>query len=224
MFYRNLAEQHHSRQRVSSSKLSADQICSWRRINGEITWWRDVLLHQWEVGYRCNSVKEDVLFWSRNALHQLLAAEVLFVYSRECQYSSTSSTDPSFTETPWSDHRHRTTTPWLCLNNYWVFKANLSRELSKYRQHITCPTRDSNVLDHCYTTINNAYRSVPRAALGLSDHCLVNLIPTYMHKLKSAKPVVKTVKRCTNETEQVLQVCLDLTDWSVFEAAANDLD
>ncbi len=103
-------------------------------------------------------------------------------------------------------------------------KANLSRELPKYRQHVTCPTRDSNILDHCYTTIKNAYHSVPRAALGLSDHCLVYLIPTYRHKLKSAKPVVKIVKRWTNETERVLQACLDLTDWSVFEAAANDLD
>ncbi|KAL0148259.1 hypothetical protein M9458_056405 [Cirrhinus mrigala] len=43
-------------------------------------------------------------------------------------------------------------------------------------------------------------------------------------KLKSAKPVVKTVKRWTNETEWVLQACFELTDWSVFEAAANDLD
>ncbi len=103
-------------------------------------------------------------------------------------------------------------------------KANLSRELPKYRQHVTCPTRDSKILDHCYTTIKNAYHSVPRAALGLSDHCLVHLIPTYRQKLKSAKPVVKTVKRWTNETERVLQACLDLTDWSVFEAAANDLD
>ncbi len=49
-------------------------------------------------------------------------------------------------------------------------------------------------------------------------------MPTYPQKLKSAKPVVKTVKGLTNETEQVLQACLDLTDWSVFEAAANDLD
>ncbi len=54
-------------------------------------------------------------------------------------------------------------------------KANLSRELPKYRQHVTCPTRDSNILDHCYTTIKDAYHSVPRAALGLSDHCLVHL-------------------------------------------------
>ncbi len=103
-------------------------------------------------------------------------------------------------------------------------KANLSRELPTYRQHITCPTRDSNILDHCYTAIKDAYHSVPRAALGLSDHCLVNLIPTYRQKLKSAKPVLRTVKRWTNEAEQDLKACFDLTDWTVFEAAANDLD
>uniref|UniRef100_A0A8C1D980 Reverse transcriptase domain-containing protein n=1 Tax=Cyprinus carpio carpio TaxID=630221 RepID=A0A8C1D980_CYPCA len=103
-------------------------------------------------------------------------------------------------------------------------KANLSRELPKYREHVTCLTRDSNILDHCYTTIKDAYHSVPRAALGLSDHCLVHLIPTYRQKLKSAKPVVKTVKRWTNETEQDLKACFDLTDWSVFEAATTDLD
>ncbi len=94
-------------------------------------------------------------------------------------------------------------------------KANLSRELPKYRQHITCPTRDSNILDHCYTAIKDAYHSVPRAALGLSDHCLVHLIPTYRQKLKSATPVLRTVKRWTNETERVLQACFDLTDWTV---------
>ncbi len=103
-------------------------------------------------------------------------------------------------------------------------KANLSRELPKYRQHITCPTRDSNILDHCYTAIMDAYHSVPRAALGLSDHCLVHLIPTYRQKLKSAKPVLRTVERWTNEAEQDLKACFDRIDWTVFEAAANDLD
>ncbi len=103
-------------------------------------------------------------------------------------------------------------------------KANLSRELPKYRQHVTCPTRDSNILDHCYTIIKDAYHSVPQAALGLSDHCLVHLIPTYRQKLKSSKPVLITVKRWTNEAEQDLKACFDLTDWNVFEAAATDLD
>ncbi len=97
-------------------------------------------------------------------------------------------------------------------------------ELPKYRQNITCPTRDSNILDHCYTAIKDAYHSVPRAALGLSDHCLAHLIPTYRQKLKSAKPVLRTVKRWTNEAEQDLKACFDFTDWSVFEATAHNLD
>ncbi len=38
----------------------------------------------------------------------------------------------------------------------WDFnKTNLSRELPKYRQHVKCPTRDSNILDHCYTAIKD---------------------------------------------------------------------
>ncbi len=107
----------------------------------------------------------------------------------------------------------------------WDFnKANLSRELPKYRQHITCPTRDSNILDHCFTVIKDAYHSVPRAALGVYDHCLVHLIPTYRQTFKSAKPALRTIKRWTNEAEQDLKACFDLTDWSVFEAYANDLD
>ncbi len=66
--------------------------------------------------------------------------------------------------------------------------------------------------------------TVPRAALGLSDHRLVHLIPTYRQKLKSAKPVLRTVKRWTNEAERDLQACFYLTDCNVFEAAATDLD
>ncbi len=70
VFHKNLAERCHS--------------------SGEIAWRWNVLLHQREVVKRCNSVKEDMLFWSRNALHQLqailLAARVLFINS--CEGSS----------------------------------------------------------------------------------------------------------------------------------------
>ncbi|KAI2647093.1 RNA-directed DNA polymerase from mobile element jockey [Labeo rohita] len=108
-------------------------------------------------------------------------------------------------------------------------QANVSLALQKLAYQITDteqkhPDSRQYILDHCYTVIKDAYRSVPRADLGLSDHCLVHLIPTYRQKLKSAKPVVKTVKRWTNETERVLQACFEWTDWSVFEAAATDLD
>lgn len=58
--------------------------------------------------------------------------------------------------------------------------------------------------------------------MGLSDHCLIHLIPSWRQKFKSAKPVVKTVKR-TDESRQKLQACFDCTDWSVVEAAATDI-
>ncbi len=52
----------------------------------------------------------------------------------------------------------------------------------------------------------------------------MHFILTYRQELKSAKPILRTVKRWTNETERVLQACFNLTDWTVFEAAATDLD
>eukprot|EP00061_Rhincodon_typus_P013984 g40716.t1 len=44
-------------------------------------------------------------------------------------------------------------------------QANLKRALPKYRQHISGPTRGPNILDHGYTTIKDAYRSIPLSTL-----------------------------------------------------------
>ncbi|XP_038586373.1 uncharacterized protein LOC119911541 [Micropterus salmoides] len=73
-------------------------------------------------------------------------------------------------------------------------KGNLSHELPKYRQFIKFPTREQNILDHCYTTLSGAYHAVPHAALGQSDHVMVHLIPAYKQKLKLCKPFVWTSK------------------------------
>ena len=56
----------------------------------------------------------------------------------------------------------------LCVSNpdYLVVvlgdfnKGNLTHDLPKYRQVIKCPTRGENILDHCYTTIRDAYHAV----------------------------------------------------------------
>ncbi|KAK3520977.1 hypothetical protein QTP86_031267 [Hemibagrus guttatus] len=103
-------------------------------------------------------------------------------------------------------------------------KGNLSHELPKNKQFIKCPTREGNVLDHCYTTISGAYHAVPRAALGQSDHIMVHLIPAYRQKLKLCKPVVRTSKKWTSEAVGELQGCLDCTDWDVFRSTTNSLD
>ncbi|XP_061139665.1 uncharacterized protein LOC133157277 [Syngnathus typhle] len=68
-------------------------------------------------------------------------------------------------------------------------RANLAHKLPRYRQHVTCPTRGAQTPDHCSAMTKDAYHSAARAALGLSDHCLVHLIPAYRQKLKTSKPV-----------------------------------
>ncbi|XP_048465357.1 uncharacterized protein LOC109913067 isoform X1 [Rhincodon typus] len=57
-------------------------------------------------------------------------------------------------------------------------QANLTSVLPKYHQHITCPTKGPDILDHCYTTIKDAYRSKPRQYFGISDRNAVLLLPT----------------------------------------------
>ncbi|XP_078255867.1 uncharacterized protein LOC144593736 isoform X2 [Rhinoraja longicauda] len=61
-------------------------------------------------------------------------------------------------------------------------QANLTSVLPNYNQHISWPTRGSDSLDHCYTTIKNAYRAVPRPNFGKSDHMAVFLLPAYKQK------------------------------------------
>ncbi|XP_039667901.1 uncharacterized protein LOC120565880 [Perca fluviatilis] len=98
-------------------------------------------------------------------------------------------------------------------------KGNLTHVLP-----VPCTTREENILDHCYTTVRDAYHAVPRAALGLSDHVMVHLIPTYRQKLKLCKPVVRTSRKWTSVAVEYLQTCLDSTDSDVFRTATNNLD
>ena len=100
-------------------------------------------------------------------------------------------------------------------------KGNLTHDLPKYKQFIKCPTRQENILDHCYTTVRDAYHAVPRAAVGRSDHVMVHLIPAYRQKLKLCKSVVKTSRKWTGEAVEDLQACLDSTDWDVFRTATS---
>ena len=80
----------------------------------------------------------------------------------------------------------------LCF--YDFNKANLKKSLPNFHQHVSCCTRGPNTLDHCYTTIKNAYRSIPRPHFGKSDHTAVLLLPAYRQQLKSAPPEVRTVQ------------------------------
>ena len=102
---------------------------------------------------------------------------------------------------------------------------NLRKTNPNYYQNITIPTHDSGkTLDQCYTTVKDAYKTITRPRLGVSDHLMLLLIPTYKTKLKQQKPDFKTVKKWTSETSEILQDCFDDTNWDVFRDACSDLD
>ena len=102
--------------------------------------------------------------------------------------------------------------------------VSLSKALPRYKQQVQCATRKGNTLDQCYSTIANAYRAVPRAPIGFSDHASVLLLPIYRCKLKTEKPRLLTVKSWDSDSVQALQGCLECTNWEVFKNAGLDLD
>ena len=94
--------------------------------------------------------------------------------------------------------------------------SNLKKGLPKFYQHVSCPTRKDKTLDHCYTTIKDAYTSMRRAPLGQSDHNMIHLVPLYKQSLKRTKPIIKTVPRWSESAIAELQDCFTCTNWDVF--------
>ena len=103
--------------------------------------------------------------------------------------------------------------------------VNLRKVSPNYYQHIDIPTHDNGkTLDHCYTTMKHAYKAVARPRLGISDHKMLLLLPTYKSKLKQQKTEYRTVRKWTPEAGEMLQDCFDDTNWNVFREAGLDLD
>ena len=101
--------------------------------------------------------------------------------------------------------------------------TTLSKELPKYKQQVTCATREGKTLDLCYSTIREAYHAVPRAPLGFSDHAVIYLLLSYRQKLKRMKPYVRNIKRWDDESILRLQGYLPCTDWDSFRYASSDI-
>ena len=102
-------------------------------------------------------------------------------------------------------------------------QANLKTVLPNYTQHVTCPTREDKTLDHCYSKIKSAYKSVQRSSLGNSDHSMVMMIPTYTQRAKSTKPETTQITQWTQCAVETLQDCFECTDWNVFRDVWSDI-
>ncbi len=58
-------------------------------------------------------------------------------------------------------------------------KANLRQVMPNFHQHVSCPTRGPNTLDHCYSQFKNAYKARSLPSFGKSDHAAIFLTPEY---------------------------------------------
>eukprot|EP00061_Rhincodon_typus_P018876 g48241.t1 len=103
-------------------------------------------------------------------------------------------------------------------------QANLKQMMPKYHQHISCPTRGVNILDYCYTTTKDVYRSIPHPHFRKSNHSTVFLLPAYKEKVKLENPSRKEVQCWPKAAEDWRRVCFDSVDWNVFKCSVENLE
>ncbi len=101
-------------------------------------------------------------------------------------------------------------------------KANLRQVMPNFHQHISCPTRGPNTLDHCYTQFKNANKARSLPAFGKSDHATIFLTPEYKQWIVQEPPVEREVMRWSSHSEAMLQAALDV-DWDMFRASSSDV-
>ncbi len=102
-------------------------------------------------------------------------------------------------------------------------KANLRQVMPNFHQHISCPTRGLNTLDHCYTQFKNAYKAHSLPAFGKSDHAAIFLTPEYKQQIFQESPVEREVTCWSSHSEAMLQASLDDVDWDMFWTSSSDV-
>ncbi len=95
-------------------------------------------------------------------------------------------------------------------------KANFKKVIPNFHQHISCPTRGLNTLDHCYTQFKNAYKAHALPAFGKSDNAAIFLTPDYKQRIVQEPPVEREVTRWFSHSEATLQASLDDVDWDMY--------
>ena len=103
--------------------------------------------------------------------------------------------------------------------------CTLSKVLPNFKQHVNIPTRKDKTIDYFYSNIKDSYDkcfSLPR--LGISDHAVVHLVPTYKPVLKRSKPEIKCIKSMDDSACEALKGCFDCTDWDVLTDSCDSFD
>ncbi len=95
--------------------------------------------------------------------------------------------------------------------------------MQNFHQHVSCPTRGLNTLDHCYSQFKNAYKPAHYRLLANRTMPPFFLTPEYKQRLAQEPPVKREVTRWSSHSEAMLQAPLDDVDWDMFWASSSDV-
>ena len=84
-------------------------------------------------------------------------------------------------------------------------QANLVNIMPEYKQHVTCPSRNNGILDHCYYKVKRAYKSLSHSCEGDADHAHIMMMPIYGQMLERCKPSTRTVNVWMPDANERLQ-------------------
>lgn len=86
-------------------------------------------------------------------------------------------------------HHTQASLQYLDLRKSW----QCTELMPNFCQHVKCPTRGNNILDHAYTNTKHAHRVTQHPHLGQSDHLSLLLTPAYTPLRRSTISLVKTI-------------------------------
>ena len=93
--------------------------------------------------------------------------------------------------------------------------CNFESCIPHYTQYINCSTRHDRILDLFFCNVKQGYLAKKRSPLGISDHNMIEMLPTYRQKLKQPKQY-KDVQVWNQDVEAELIGCLECTQWEVL--------
>ncbi len=102
-------------------------------------------------------------------------------------------------------------------------KANLKKVMPNFHQHISCPTRGQNTLDHCYTQLRMPTKLVP-CRLSANQTTPPYFSHRNINNGSFRDPRWRgNVTRWSAHSEAMLQASLDDVDWDMFRASSTDV-
>jgi hypothetical protein len=86
-----------------------------------------------------------------------------------------------------------------------------------------CNQREK-IIYHLYSTHRDKFKALPCLPFGKSDHNSILLIPADKLKLKQKAPVIRSIKKRSDEADAKLQDSFASTDWNMVQDSSDCIE